>query len=154
MASRRAIDSFLACRRIAFVGASRDPKDFSRSLYRAFAERGYDVVPVNANGGVVEGREAALRVADVPPPVEGALLMTQRASSAALVRECAAAGIPRVWLYRGGGEGAVSPEAVAAARELELEVVDGACPFMFLSGTSLVHRLHGFLHRLVARAEA
>ncbi len=30
MASKRAIDSFLSCRRIAVLGVSRDPKDFSR----------------------------------------------------------------------------------------------------------------------------
>ena len=56
MASKQAIDSFLSCRRIAVVGVSRDPKDFSRAVFRAFVERGYDAVPVNAAGGEVEGR--------------------------------------------------------------------------------------------------
>ena len=51
MASKQAIDSFLSCRRIAVVGVSRDPKDFSRAVFRAFVERGYDAVPVNPNGG-------------------------------------------------------------------------------------------------------
>jgi predicted CoA-binding protein len=36
LASKRAIDSFLSCRRIAVVGVSRDPKDFSRAVFRAF----------------------------------------------------------------------------------------------------------------------
>jgi predicted CoA-binding protein len=154
MASKRVIDSFLASRRLAVVGVSRDPRDFSRSLFRAFAERGYDVVPVNANGGTIEGREAARRLADVQPPVEAALLMTPQDKSAAVVSDCAAAGVKRVWLYRAGGAGAVSPEAVAAAREHGMEVVDGACPFMFLPGASLFHRVHGFFHRLGGGLEA
>jgi predicted CoA-binding protein len=44
MATKRAIDSFLATRRLAVVGVSRDPKDFTRTVYRAFAERGYELV--------------------------------------------------------------------------------------------------------------
>jgi predicted CoA-binding protein len=40
MASKQAIDSFLSCRRLAVVGVSRDPKDFSRAVFRAFVERG------------------------------------------------------------------------------------------------------------------
>jgi predicted CoA-binding protein len=154
MASKRAIDSFLACRRLAVVGVSRNPKDFSRALFRAFAERGYDVVPVNANGGEIEGRTAARRIGDVQPPVDAALLLTPMEASAAVVRECAAAGVRRVWLHRGGGAGAVSPAAVAAAREQGLEIVDGACPFMFLPGTSFFHRLHGFFHRVGGHVEA
>lgn len=39
MATKRAIDSFLACRRVAVVGVSRDPKDFSRTVFRAFVHR-------------------------------------------------------------------------------------------------------------------
>ena len=64
MASKQAIDSFLACRRIAVVGVSRDPKDFTRQVFRAFVERGYDAVPVNTAGGEVEGRRAASRVGE------------------------------------------------------------------------------------------
>jgi predicted CoA-binding protein len=154
MASKREIDSFLACRRIAVVGVSRDPKHFSRAVYRAFAERGYDVVPVNANGGAVEGREAALRIGDVQPPPEGVVVMTPASASAAVVRECAAAGVTRVWLHRGGGAGAVSKEAVAEARGRGIELVDGACPFMFLPGSPFFHRLHGFFHRLGGHVQA
>jgi predicted CoA-binding protein len=54
MAAKQAIDSFLSCRRIAVLGVSRNPRDFSRSVLRAFVERGYDAVPVNPNGGEAE----------------------------------------------------------------------------------------------------
>jgi predicted CoA-binding protein len=151
MASKQAIDSFLSCRRIAVVGVSRDPKDFSRAVFRAFAERGYDAVPVNPNGGEVEGRRAASRVADVQPPVEAALLLTPPAATAQVVRDCAEAGVRRVWMHRGGGQGAVSPEAVALCRERGIELVDGECPFMFLGDTPWFHRVHRFFRRLGGR---
>ncbi len=40
MAPKRTIHSFLSCRRIEAVGTPRDPKDFSRVVFRAFVERG------------------------------------------------------------------------------------------------------------------
>lgn len=151
MASKRAIDSFLSCRRIAVVGVSRDPKDFSRSVFRAFVERGYDAVPVNPAGGEVDGRPSASRVGDVTPPIEAALLLTPSSATDQVVRECAAAGVKRVWMHRGAGAGAVSPEALTFCREKGIEVVVGECPFMFLPDTGWFHGVHRFFRRLGGR---
>ena len=151
MASKQAIDSFLSCRRIAVVGVSREPGDFSRQVFRAFVERGYDAIPVNPAGGEMEGRRAAVRVAEVQPPPEAALLMTPPAATDQVVRECADAGVKRVWMHRGGGAGAVSPAAVGFCRERGIEVVDGECPFMFLPGTSWFHGVHRFFNRIGGR---
>ena len=151
MSSKQAIDSFLACRRVAVVGVSRDAGDFSRAVFRALVERGYDAVPVNPAGGEAEGRRSVARVGDVQPPPEAALLLTPARASAQVVRECADAGVRRVWLHRGGGEGAVSAEALALGRERGLEVVDGECPLMFLSHSGFVHGVHRFFRRLAGR---
>jgi predicted CoA-binding protein len=151
MASKQAIDSFLSRRRIAVVGVSRDPKDFSRAVFRAFVERGYDAVPVNAAGGEVEGRPVASNVGEVQPPPAAALLMTPPAATDVVVRECAEAGVKQVRMHRGGGTGSVSPAAVAFCRERGIEVVDGECPFMFLPGTGWSHGVHRFFKRLGRR---
>jgi len=151
MASKQAIDSFLSCRRIAVLGVSRDPRDFSRSLFRAFVERGYDAVPVNPNGGEAEGRPCARGLAEVTPPVQGALLLTPPSATTQAVRDCAEAGVRRVWMHRGGGAGAVSPEAVALCRERGIEVVDGECPFMFLPDAGWFHGVHRLFRRLGGR---
>jgi len=151
MTSKRAIDSFLSCRRIAVVGVSRDPKDFSRAVFRAFVERGYDAVPVNAAGGDVGGRRSATRIGEVQPAPEAALLLTPPAATGQVVRECADAGVKRVWMHRGAGQGAVSPEAVALCRERGIEVVDGECPFMFLPDTGWFHGVHRLFKRLGGR---
>ncbi|HSD65870.1 MAG TPA: CoA-binding protein [Vicinamibacteria bacterium] len=151
MASKQAIDSFLSCRRIAVVGVSRDPKDFSRAVFRAFVERGYDVVPVNAAGGDVEGRPSARRVDEVQPLPEAAFLLTPPRATEQVVRECAEAGVRRVWMHRGAGQGAVSPQAVALCRERGIEVVDGECPFMFFPDAGWFHGVHRFFRRLGGR---
>src|SRR5574340_634865 len=89
--------AFLASRRIALVGASRDPRSFSRGVQRALVARGYDVVPVNPAAGEVDGRRAFARPQDVAPPAEAALVLTPPGGAADAVRDCLAADIRRIW---------------------------------------------------------
>ena len=138
------VEDFLDQKRIAFVGVSRDPKDFSRTLFRDLKEQGYTVIPVNPQMPEVEGSHCFARVQDVTPPVDGALVMTPAAKSEQVVRDCAQAGVPRVWLHRGTGAGSVSPEALKLCAGLSIRVVAGYCPYMFLPQTPFFHRVHGF----------
>jgi uncharacterized protein len=144
-------NEFLAQRRIALVGVSRDPRDLSRTLFRELRQRGYDVVPVHPELTSADGVPCARQLQDVSPAVQGALLMTPPAVTERVVHDCAEAGVARVWMHRGAGRGAVSPAAVAFCRERGMSVVDGACPFMFLPDAGFVHRGHGFLARLLGR---
>jgi predicted CoA-binding protein len=81
--------------------------------------------------------------------VDGALLMTPAAASAEVVEECARAGIDRVWLHAGAGQGAVSDAALAEAQRHGLSVVAGQCPLMFLRDAAWFHRLHALGKKLV-----
>jgi len=150
MTSGRAQD-FLSQKRVAVVGVSRDPKDFTRGVFRELQRRGYAVVPVNPQAVEVEGERCFARLQDVVPVVDAALLMTPPAVTEAVVRDCAEAGITRVWMHQGAGRGAVSPEAVSFCHERGMSLVAGACPYMFLPGTGFGHRLHGFALRLLGR---
>jgi predicted CoA-binding protein len=144
MATRELVDSFLALKRIALIGASRDEKAFSRGVLRLLVQHGYDVLPVNPNLAGAEGLPCYTCVGAIAPPVEGAMIMTAPSRSEGIVRECARAGVRRVWL----GRGAVSAAAVAACRETNMEVVAGECPFMYLSGRQFPHNVHAWIRRL------
>lgn len=147
-ATLRDIDDFLSRKRLALVGVSRSERDFTRSLFREFARRGYDVVPVNPNAAEVDGRACFARLQDIAPPVEGALLMTPPKMTEAVVRDCLEAGIKRVWMYRAGGRGAVSGDAVRFCEANGIRVIAGHCPHMFWSDSGFFHRLHGYLLKL------
>ena len=154
MVTRAVIDDFLAQRRLAFVGASHDPKEFSASVYRSLRERGYELLPVNPHAEEVEGDACYHDVADLPDGVDGAIVMVPAAASAEVVQACIDRGIPRVWLHKGAGPSSVSEEAVGLCREHGLEVVDGACPMMFAEPVSWFHRVHRFERRLTGRITA
>jgi predicted CoA-binding protein len=147
--TRADIDEFLAHKRFAAIGLSRDPKDFTRTLITEFERRGYDVVPVNPAVTEIGGKPSFARVQDVTPPVHAALVLTPASKTGDVVRDCADAGITHVWLYRGGGQGALNAAAVEFCRERGMKVVPGECPFMFLPGTGFPHRLHGFIRRIL-----
>ena len=147
--SMNAIRTFLACKRIALVGSSRDPKSFSATVCHELVRRGYDIVPVNPGASEVLGRRCFAHVQEIQPPVEAALLMTKPAVTDAVVRDCAEAGIHRVWMFRGGGAGAVSTAAVEYCRKTSIDVVAGECPLMFLPAPGPIHWIHGFIRKLM-----
>jgi uncharacterized protein len=146
---------FLTHRRLALVGVSRDPRDFSRAVFIELRLRGYDVVPVNAAGGVaMDGTPFVRRVQDIEPPVEAALLMTAPVVTTEVVKDCAEAGIRRVWMHRGVGKGAASAAAIAFCREHGIRVVTNACRFMYLPETAFVHRAHRWCRQVLSRPRA
>jgi predicted CoA-binding protein len=142
------IREFLALRRIALVGLSRNPKDFSRMLFRDMCAKGYDMVPVNPTTRELEGRPCFARVLEINPPVQGALLLTSPRETERVVRDCAEAGIRHVWMHRSGGDGSVSQEAMDFCHKQGMHLVEGQCPFMFLRQTGFVHRVHGLIRKL------
>ena len=151
-ASLDTIDDFLAQKRIAMVGISRDPDNFSVKLFQELSRRGYDVVPVNPNAAEVQERRCFANVQDIEPPVEAALLMTSPETTESVVEDCAEAGIKRVWMYRAGTKGgAVSPKAIEFCCEHGIQLVPGQCPFMFLPEAAGIHRFHGFLRKITGR---
>ena len=147
MPERKLIEEFLAQDHLAVVGVSRDSKQFANAVYRRLRAGGRQLYPVNpaAGGAPLEGDPSYARLADVPDPVDGVLVMVPADLAAQVVREAADRGIPRVWLHRGGGQGAVSPVAVQVGRERGLDVVDGACPLMFEKPVRGVHWVHRVL---------
>jgi uncharacterized protein len=150
-ASIESIEKFLAQKRIAMIGISRDPKSFSMSLFDELCRCGYDVVPVNPSIPNIKGQRCFARVQEVQPPVTAALLMTKPQVTEKVVSDCADAGIRQIWMYRAGGAGAVSAKAVAFCEAKGMDVIPGECPFMFLAGASGVHRFHGFFRKITGR---
>ncbi|ACG72287.1 CoA-binding domain protein [Anaeromyxobacter sp. K] len=141
---------FLATRRIAVAGVSRDEKDFSRYLFGELVARGYDAVPVNPALAEVDGRRAFASLADIEPPVEAALILTPRSATEGVVADALRAGIRRIWLHRGAGAGSATAGALALCRASGVEPVHDLCPFMVLTGTAFPHRFHGFFRRHLA----
>jgi len=149
--SKTVIEEFLTQPHLAFVGASRDSKQFANAVYRHLRDGGRILYPVHPVAAEIEGDTAFPRIATVPDPVDGVIVMVRPDAAEQVVREAIERGVPRVWLHRGVGTGAVSERAVELCRDAGVAVVDGACPLMFATPVGGVHRLHRLIsHRRIA----
>lgn len=150
MTARKTIEDFLGSRRLAVVGVSRNPRDFTRTLFRELQKRGYELIPVHPQAAEIEAVPTVAHIQDVSPPVEAALLLTTPSVTPEVIRECQQAGVHRVWIYRAGTAAAASSTTEFCA-EHGMDVVSGECPFMFLPDTGFPHNFHGFCRKLVGR---
>jgi len=148
MTTEQQIKDFLAQKRIALVGASRKENSLSHKLFHDLWRQGYDAVPVNPNTSDYDDLPCAARVQDIIPPVGAALIMTSAKHAGPAVRDCAEAGISRVWIHLGAGKNPLSAEDLAFCRDHGMRVIIGYCPYMFLPNPGFFHGLHGWIARL------
>lgn len=136
-----AATDFLAQRRIAVAGVSRDAKGHGGNfVYKALKQRGYEVFAVNPNADTVEGDPCYHTVADVPGGVDAVVIATNANATSAVVDDCIKSGITRVWMHRSFGGGSVDDAAVQAGRAAGLTVIAGACPLMFGAKADVGHK--------------
>ncbi len=151
MSIHDAAATFLAARRIAVTGVSRDPKgaNAANAVYRRLRERGYEVVAVNPAADEVEGDACYHRLADIPGGVDAVVIASPPATAEAIVDECAALGVHQVWMHRSVGGGSVCAEATVRGRARGMTVIDGGCPLMFAPTSDPAHRVMRAVFTLV-----
>lgn len=145
------IHEFLRQPRFAFIGVSRDPKNFSRMLFRDFLQRGFHVMPVNPFAAEIDGHHCYPTVRSINPPPVTAFIMARRNSMNTLLRECCQTGVTLVWLFGVNGPGDVPPEAIRIGEEYGVGIIPGYCPYMFFQDARFFHRWHGSLWKLLGR---
>jgi uncharacterized protein len=151
MVTREQIDDFLAKKRIAFVGVSRDSKDFSRQLWQEFRKRNYEMIPVNPNTTEIEGTVCYARLQDVQPPVAAALIITPPDAYERVIQDCAEAGVKQIWMRGVDGKSILSQKALQTCMENGIKFIEGYCPVMFLENAAIFHRFHGFILKLTGK---
>ncbi len=137
-----AASEFLAKKRIAVTGVSRDSKSHgSNSVYKRLRERGYDVFAVNPNAKEVEGDRSYKDLSSIPGGVDAVVIGTRPEIAEDTMHECSELGIEHVWMHRGPGGGSVSDAATQYGRQHGVTVIDGGCPLMFAPTADLGHRI-------------
>jgi uncharacterized protein len=138
---RQAATVFLAAKRVAVTGVSRNPKGHGANVvYQRLRGRGYEVFAVNPNAQSVEGVRAYPSLSSIPGGVEAVVIAATPETAEATMRECTELGIREVWMHRGVGSGSVSPAATEFGRTHGITVIDGGCPLMFDPTSDLAHK--------------
>jgi len=141
-----AINDFLAQKRIAVAGVSREKggKHGGNIVYQRLKERGYEVFAVNPNADTVEGDPCYPDLASIPGGVDAVVIATTPAVAPSVVEQCRELGITRVWMHRSFGGGSVSAEAHALCRQNGISSIAGGCPLMYGPTSDGGHRFMKF----------
>jgi uncharacterized protein len=108
---------------VAVVGASSNRAKFGNKALRAFAQQGYNVIPINPTEREVEGHRAYASVLDVPERIDVATIYVPAAAGVQVMEQLAQlATVEEIWLNPGADDDIV----VARARELGLKTIQ-AC---------------------------
>lgn len=157
MAKLEKIYEFLAQRRFALIGLSRNPKHFSRILFRELIDRKYHVCPVNPEVEKIDGFPCHKSIEDVMRvdygefPVGGAIIITSSDKYGELVEQCIKARIKRIWLYGIAGSNKKYSILEQKCREHDIALIADLCPFMFLPQPGFIHRLHGGIMKIFGK---
>ena len=143
--TRARAEDFLSRSTLAVIGVSRKKADFSHALFLLLRRRGGTVFAVNPHADEFDGIPCYHHIADVPMPLDGALLMVAEAALPAVIQECVAAGVPRLWIYGVGHPRKIDLRTRELCRARNVELINGLCPRMFLSDSGWFHRLHGWI---------
>ena len=121
MSEQNQIKMFLAGKRFAVVGASRDREKYGNKVLRAYLQNGLDAVPINPGGGEIEGLPSYSDLNALPEPVDGVSIITPPKVTEKVVEQAVALGIKHIWMQ----PGADSPQAVDAAKKSGANVIAG-----------------------------
>ncbi len=147
------VEDFLSQQRIAVAGVSRDGKATGNAIYKRFKDNGYQVFAVNPNADEIEGEPCYRSVKAIPGKVDGVIAVTRPEDTDRLVRDCAEAGINRVWMHHGihGGGTSVSTSAVDFCNQHDISVIAGVCPLMFGKPSDGFHRFFFRVMKVMGR---
>ena len=140
MAIPATVSEFLAGKRIAVTGVSRNRRHFANAIYRKLQASGHEVFPVNPRATEVEGVRCYPDVGAIDGPLDGVLVASPPAASLVLVRQSADRGVSRIWFHRSFGAGSVSAEAVRECGARGMSCIVGGCPMMYVAPADPAHR--------------
>ena len=136
------VDDFLAQKRIAVAGVSRENSHHPAAnlVYRKLRSTGHDVFAVNPNMPTFEGDRCYPDVKSIPGGVDGVVIITRPDVTERIVHDCSDAGVRRVWMHQSLAKGSsVSKDAVEFCRQHDISVIASACPMMYGDGVDFGH---------------
>lgn len=136
------VADFLNQKRIAVAGVSRTKPSPANLIYDKLKRAGHQVFAVNPHAPTFQSDPCYPDLKSIPGGIDGVVIVTRPELTAAIVRQCADAGVTRVWMHQSFSKGttSVSDEAVRFCKEHSISVIDGACPMMFCQPVDFGHK--------------
>ena len=108
---------------IAVIGASQDPAKYGYKIFHTLLQKGFAVYGINPKGGEVDGKMFYPSLADVPGPVDVAIMVIPPAALFGAVENCKQKGVKEIWFQPGAQEDSAFVVATAAG----IKAVNACC---------------------------
>lgn len=135
-----AVAGFLAQKRFAVAGVSRESHAPANAIFRKLRDSGREVHPINPHADTIEGVHCYATLADLPEPPDAVMIATHPDQAMDVARQCREAGVRYVWFHRSIDAGSFSPDAAALCASYGAVVIPGSCPMMHLAPVDGAHR--------------
>lgn len=126
----------LRLKRWAVLGVSANPEKVSFRIFKLLRRYGYETYPVNPKETVIDGQPCFPALRDLPVLPEVVDLVVPPAVALEALVECQALGLKNVWLQPGVN----TPEVIAKAQQLGLNVVFDACAMVESSKLAMLRK--------------
>jgi acetyltransferase len=104
---------------VAVIGATETPNSVGRTLTENLLPFGGSFYPINPKRATILGVKALPKIADVPAPVDLAIIVTPASTVPDLISECEKAGVPGAVIISAGFK-----ECGAVGMQLEAEILE------------------------------
>lgn len=141
------INNFLAPKKMAFVGISRNPKKFSYQVFKELSDKGFDLYPVNPNCDVIDNKKCYKSVSALPGGIVKAFVITPKKETANVVSDLADKGITNIWIQ----QSAETPEAIEIAKAKGVDLIYKECIMMFATPVKSIHSFHKWLWKIFGK---
>lgn len=141
------ITDFLAPKKMAIAGASRNPKKFGGTVFAELKKRGFELYPVNPETRELDGGPCYASVKDLPAGIDRLYIVTPKKETFDVVRDAVAYGIKKLWIQQQSD----TPEALELARSNGMSVISGRCMMMFADPVSGAHGFHRWMMRFFGK---
>jgi predicted CoA-binding protein len=142
--TKASIDSFLATRKIAIAGVSRNPKKFGHVVFKTLLEKGFEVYPINPEVDSIAGTPCFRSVSALPLSVHSLVVITPKPQTRAVVAEAISKGIDNIWIQQMSN----TPEALELVKSHPINLIAKECILMHTDPVSGIHKFHRSIMKL------
>ncbi|MCK9421403.1 MAG: CoA-binding protein [Bacteroidales bacterium] len=145
--TKKSIDAFLAPRKLAIAGVSRDPKKFGFSVFKELKEKGFEVIPINPEADNIDGTPCLRHVSELPDDVSSLLIITPRSQTPGIVTEALERKLKNIWIQ----QMSETPETLILAKTSGVNLIYKQCILMYTDPVKGIHKFHRNIKRFFGR---
>lgn len=144
MTKKESINQFLASKKIAVAGVSRNNKKFGYAVFNELRQKGYDICPINPNTDEIDGVKCYKSISEIPIGYDKLFIVTPKNDTDVMLKQAIDRGIKHVWVQQMSN----TPETAKIAKEAGVDLIEKECIFMFADPVTSVHKFHRFLWKV------